>query len=177
MSLSWNNRLKLAVTLVMFILVIAIVYMTVTRITVPWKVKEDRNSLRSVAAALEAYFVDWSEYPHELSLLTRVHDFVLEGDTLVERGTYLIEIPHSAFGKRLLPRYCRRNYHWFAWMPGPDRDFDIAVNNDFVQAYDMFWKNKDWQGESISSSWLIERLYDPTNGIRSSGDLLRSQFQ
>ena len=62
------------------------------------------------------------------------------------------------------------------WMPGPDRDFDIIVNNDFRIAFDKLRMRKNWQRRTTVSTWLNERLYDPTNGIRSSGDILRTQL-
>jgi len=177
MNRSQRNRVQWAVIVVLFVVLIPVLYLIAIRVTVPMKGSRDQASLRSVASALESYLVDWSEYPHELDLLTQVPDVMAEGEKIVEIGPFLFEIPRSAFGKHPYPQYYRGSYHWFLWMPGSDGDYDLAFNDDFMTAFDLYWKNEDWRGPTISSPWLNERLYDPSNGIRSSGDMLRTQFQ
>jgi len=51
---------------------------------------------------------------------------------------------------------------WILWQPGPDGDFDIS------------YEDADRYTESCNSSALSkEKIYDPSRGKRSSGDIVR----
>jgi competence protein ComGC len=168
--------IEVIIVFVTIVIVFVIVRPRFVEVRTRHGIRLEREELRKLAAALESYCIDCSNYPYELGLLTQVPDLVLKGNTLIKREPFLAEIPHSVFGKHLFPRYFSSDYHWFVWMPGPDRDFDIVVTDDFREAFDILRMNKNWQRKTTASSWLSERLYDPTNGIRSSGDILRTQL-
>ena len=153
-------------------------YMIYTQVIIPRRIVQERRSLHSIATALESYYIDWSEYPHELEVLTKAPNLKIENGELKKTGTFLIAVPRSAFGTHPFPRYFRgRTQGWFVWLPGPDEDFDISLDENLKSAFDLFWEKRDREKHTISSPWLADRLYDPTNGLRSNGDILRTQFQ
>jgi hypothetical protein len=137
-------------------------------------VRRDPVTLRRIAVALETYYIDWSTYPPDLRRLTVKHVFekpifLKGGGSMTEWGPILeSEYLHSSMGTGYRGRYdCAALSNWIVWFPGPDEDFDIQHGKSldrFVQTYTNPW---------TAIAQLGVRVYDPTNGILSSGDIVR----
>ena len=112
------------------------------------KAAEVKGQLRMHATALECYCVDHNEYPPKLELLT----------TPV---SYLSILSDDPYKQEKAPfDYLCDNTGWVLRSVGPDgsREADLA------EVIESLGDDTTYQG------WL----YDPTNGIDSNGDLLRT---
>lgn len=137
-------------------------------------VRRDPAVLRQIAVALETYYINWSTYPPDLRRLTVKHVFdkpifLKGGGSMTEFGPILEpEYLHSSMGMGYRTRYdCVPLTNWIVWFPGADRDFDINQGEDL----DHFLKERS-QGRT-AIELIRDSFYDPTNGILSSGDIVR----
>ena len=117
--------------------------------------------LRMVANALATYSVDWNADPQSIFILTR---------PFKERKGYLKDVPRSAFGDRAILRYTNVGGRggWLIWTPGPDGIFDISIGNELNQSLESVYSKG-----GKPNAWFCNRIYDPTNGIISQGDIVR----
>lgn len=141
------------------------------------KVSRDMNSLRILGNALDKYYIDfWNNYPPSISTLTTKETFDppiqrLRKDgaaySVSEIGPFIDQIPLSAFNKALPRYYTLPSIFWMIWYPGPDKKFDITLGA----------QNKEidlWIGYGAAMPlWVLNSLYDPTNGTVSQGDIVR----
>ena len=137
--------------------------------------------MRSIATALESYFIDEDSYPGGMAL----ERFVPGGGVelaAIERASgeakptpagrffvplalttpvaYVNEIYGDPFGNHPIA-YAAVGEHWMLVSPGPDRVFQIDPETDFDP------EAKD------PTAGLVPYTYDPTNGITSGGDIWR----
>jgi hypothetical protein len=140
------------------------------------KVKQDKASLRVIATALAAYGIDWQDSPLGMESLTRYtrYDNPQPFSGRVAFGPYLERVPHSAFVKDspvqllIVPRTDALGaYSYLAWTEGPDKTFDLKPDDKLKQEF------KATISAEKPSPWITERIYDPTNGTRSKGDIIR----
>ena len=149
------------------------------------KVSRVKADMRTVRTALEAYAVDYGEYPDPAT--DTWHPSLLEIPMLTTPIAYLVAFPPEAFprmrdelyenarmfgngnyyryynSKRweiTYPELSEQGLKWFLMSHGPDLDNDVH-DVDGIIAEDVL------AGENYM-------LYDPTNGTRSSGDLIDS---
>jgi type II secretory pathway pseudopilin PulG len=126
------------------------------------KVSRVRSDLRTMATAIESYYVDYVTYAptDRISALT----------TPIAYLTRLFEDPFSTSGGTFRyyspPRPAAPPYQpgWIVWSPGPDQQYDLTMEN-IGQAYDP--------RQPVLPPLLSELTYDPTNGTTSRGDVWR----
>ncbi|OPZ09783.1 MAG: hypothetical protein BWZ10_02526 [candidate division BRC1 bacterium ADurb.BinA364] len=136
--------------------------------------------MRSLAAALEGYYVDWSSYPpHTLdpaeSALgewgaahgvpsVRITDPQGSALGLTSPIAYITAYPAdpNLSEGQTVGYYAPKNGGWVLFSVGPDGD------------YDLNWELYD-PAASQPSPELSPYIFDPTNGTKSSGDIVRFQ--
>jgi prepilin-type N-terminal cleavage/methylation domain-containing protein len=188
-----EKRRRIGFTLIELLIVVAIIAI-LAAIAVPnfleaqtrAKTSRVRSDMRTLATALEAYFVDWNHYPyyerpgfppryneiiyHLIPLTTPVaymttldfRDPFLFGD---DRG-YDDGVPRYYYNYRNHEFWRSSTHPWFvvaAWVlngQGPD-----GAPNQGLQA-------EMWARGLVAPSTVV--IYDPTNGTVSSGDMPRT---
>lgn len=134
------------------------------------RVSRARADLRSLATAIEAYYVDNNSYP--------VHQFdeTLGGaryafaphkgtfQTLTTPIGYITSIWPDPFatGQETTYSYFSTGKTWIVWSFGPDRDDDIGP----------FLSGARFDLSELEEA-LVSYTYDPTNGTISDGDIVR----
>lgn len=138
---------------------------------------------RAVSNALEAYQVDQHAYPGSRPLrdfagrhanwLRKAGGWDLEtidpGQLNLQHGlttpvAYMPALPADLFAKGgALPMayYCDGE-GWLLFSAGPDWDYDIQRPSEVYHS-----------SKTNPAPALIELTYDPTNGVKSSGDIIR----
>ncbi|MCX7047516.1 MAG: DUF3352 domain-containing protein [Candidatus Sumerlaeota bacterium] len=156
------------------------------------KVSRSQADMRSLATALEAYFIDNGAYcpssaDSSFNLyggaalrhpeLARQPTFVrppqnpsIKMMSLTTPVAYITRFPDDPYApeKDITYSYysCGSGMKsgWILWTPGPDKKYDLTAEN-ITQLYD----SKILQPSDI----LLKHAYDPTNGTMSGGDLFR----
>lgn len=141
-----------------------------------------RSDQRSLATAIEAYYVDNNAYPAwTSSSLEAIHgekggmiDLVRYPTfrapnggglaTLTTPAAYIIEYYPDIFAPdETAPfRYRATEYSWLLWSAGPNRQFEIT--GDRVPAL---------MQDPRPNDELLSLTYDPSNGTFSTGDIWR----
>lgn len=141
------------------------------------KVNRTRADMRSMATALESYYVDCNNYPlcdavENMRKLSTGEPTVpcFRGSSLTTPIAYLTTLypdpfapekqPFAYFAVPGDPKKPNELVAWILFSPGPDGRFDLNYS-----AYD----GKLAQPQP----WLLHSAYDPTNGIVSGGDIWR----
>lgn len=150
----------LVVLVVIFVLVILLLFsfshlIISTKIT---RVKEEHNVL---ARGLANYHMDYSSFPPTAIGLA----------ALTAPTAYLGSIPIDPFA---LPG--GRGHYFYLREPNSEIAFIIISmgpdgDNDLLQLYNIFSNSSPSQGDIIKY-YLETKLYDPTNGIKSDGDVI-----
>lgn len=148
------------------------------------KVSRTRADMRSMATAIESYYVDWNRYPAwsddpgsnirgpELDGERRP-SFMASSPEGHARGittpiAYLTRYPEDVFTQDERPfAYLALKWQdgrdtWLVYSPGPDQDYDIDHGSLLEKS------------GAISQEWLLPHSYDPTNGTVSRGDVWRT---
>ena len=148
------------------------------------KVYRAKADMRSLATALDSYYIDcsyypaWAEYEKSAngSMPSDSDAFLMpsfrvwaeprEVKTFMMLTTpvaYITQFPPDPFADVPGATYCyySDNSGWILVSPGPDKQFDIDPFEDYVSTVQQ------------PSSLLLEKLYDPTNGVASRGDIFR----
>ncbi len=143
-----------------------------------WRIRSDH---RSLATAIESYFLDHKVYPPMEPM--RLHEYA--GDGLEKAGGWYLAMLHGgnselhgittpvAYITSLFPdpyandrglpfAYYTDGFGWTVFSTGPDLDYDL---NKPHEVYD----GKIFQ----PSETLYSLTYDPSNGTESSGDIWR----
>ncbi len=152
------------------------------------KVARSQADLRTLAVALESYFVDTNAYPAwEVNPELNAHGpFIDESPVLASQPTfrmrepqskvmtlttpiaYLPQLPADPFAPADGATYSYYADHessgWIVWSPGPGGEYELTVEN-IAQIYRP--------AARVPSRELIELTYDPTNGTISAGDIWR----
>ncbi len=114
-----------------------------------------RASLRSLAVALESYYIDYNRYPDQLEQLT-------------DPIAYITSVPKDPFGPEgdnALRYKVDPQKKWILQSRGPDGDFDLDL---------QLFLDSDLRGEFLEApNPGAEHIYDPKNGTDSSGDIMR----
>lgn len=145
------------------------------------KIARVRSDMRTLRTGLEAYRVDYEEYIHDWnSNDVNVNNDVDTWRQLTTPVAYLSSIPYSPFVSRnhhhnpYGPQevyiyggppdawYGELGLHYILGSPGPDQYSDFLFDLTTVRAIEA--------REPLG----MDKLYDPTNGTLSKGDLLCS---
>lgn len=148
-----------------------------------------RADLRSVATAIENYYVDRSTFP-AWSARQDANIFSKEGreakfadgllptfallnpagpqQTLTTPIAYLISYPSDPFAPAAGIPFCywTDKSGWIMWSAGPDRKYDLTIDN-----IGLVYHAED----KVPSDLLIMKTYDPSNGPGSPGDIYRTK--
>lgn len=141
--------------------------------------------MRSMAVAIESYYVDCSAYPAYSANVENnfFADYVGDAPELGNVPTFRLKNPPNLYiltspisymtsyipdpfapAKGATYGYYSTATGWIIWSPGPDKKYDINSSN----------VNRIYQPEGqLPSPELIELTYDPTNGSVSPGDVYR----
>jgi Tfp pilus assembly protein PilE len=149
------------------------------------KISRAKADMRSMATGVEAYNVDWGNYPNStvdpnLSILPvqsdgkAVSSFQIRSPNGVPGGmttpiAYLTRYPRDpfapdpgqTFGYHAAPGTEKGKIGWIMFSRGPDGDFD------------MDWEAYDPHVPQPTAELLARFAYDPTNGTTSGGDIIR----
>jgi len=132
-----------------------------------------KADLGTMATALEAYNVDYNQYPFSSDMETiKAKGEAATKETLsclTSPIAYIISIKEDPFSetegipyfyykptKEKDPELIEQGIHWVLWSVGPDGKSNIASPLDFI------------------SPNIHKIAYDPTNGLTSSGDIIRT---
>jgi hypothetical protein len=116
------------------------------------RVSRTLSDMRSMATALEAWRIDNAQYPPHLNVLT----------TPIAYVTRMMLDPFNVGEPFAYHRETRPDVEgWLLVSQGPDEDFDIDPARDY-----------DGSAPQPTPA-LAARIFDPTNGTISDGDLVR----
>jgi beta-lactamase regulating signal transducer with metallopeptidase domain len=161
------------------------------------KVSRVKTDLRTLATAVESYFIDNNAYPawsidpaltfdtqwakvnptmkSETPTLMRLQDRSSFPLTLTSPVAYLTKIPEDPFAPDRVFRFYTavgsRNgkQGWIAWSAGPDGKFDL----DWKRYDPELFTGTNEGGEAAALQVFADVTYDPSNGTNSSGDIIR----
>ena len=183
-----------AFTLIELLIVVAIIAI-LAAIAVPnfleaqtrAKVSRTATDIRSVSVALEAYRVDWNDYPFptfanstdgqtdstfEISNPPQGVTSMRENLGLTTPVAYITSLPRDVFSPEKM--------HWFGYCTIQESLWimtSLGPNQTQPQSAWLGWQGGDIQEVSALNDVnyrLTDRTYDPTNGTVSAGDLWRS---
>jgi hypothetical protein len=189
-AISGPTKVFIAIFAVIVLIIIALPNGLIDEFSSP--VWLGRSDMRTMATAIETYYVDHGVYPawstnsdENLFTVTRSRDraiydrlptFMTRGpgraiETLTTPTPYLTEYFTDPLGPAKDQPFCywtpplEQGVGWIMWSAGPDRDYDLTIDN-IAQAYPPSASNPN--------RYLIEFMtYDPTNGPDSNGDVYR----
>ena len=142
------------------------------------KVSRVQSDHRSVAVAIEAYNIDYNSYP-PMNLVNLNPELIKEIPSLKNFSlktvgnvtspiSYISTLPKdpflSSFGEVNYGYYYREDL-WILYSCGPDQNFDINPEEDFQYI-------KVGQNKIRLNPYLLNKIYDPTNGNNSKGDII-----
>jgi type II secretion system protein G len=170
---------KKAFTLIELLIVVAIIAI-LAAIAVPnflesqvrAKVSKAKNDLRTIALAFENYCVDHNKYPYDQdNRLGRVGEW---GNycTLTTPLSYLTAIPRDPFIKPGDPREEDACYEFWGRWRDQNASWQASSTKWVIYTYGPDLTDQDisqYQDERAH-----HRAYDPTNGTKSLGDIMRS---
>lgn len=144
------------------------------------KLSRTRSDMRTMAVAIESYFVDCNSYPpsdpnKNMRLAAGGEAGVpsFAGPSVTTPIAYITTFPGDSFSAQQQPFvYHAVNEHsadktkpgkygWILISPGPDGKIDID------------WKVYDPDAKLQPQPEFVAHTYDPTNGIMSAGDVIR----
>ena len=174
------TKIELVIVLAIILVLGAIAVPNFLESTPRPKISRLKADMRSLATGIEAYFVDNNVYP----LMHPLRDFAPKPEALKEAGGWdLMTIEPGnvgigglttpiAYVTSLFPDVTSPDgklpyaYHadragWIVFSPGRDGKYDIDPT-------------KDYDGSTTQPSVrLLQKSYDPTNGLGSAGDVWR----
>jgi len=163
------------------------------------KVSRTRADMRTLAGALETYMVDWNKYPGDGAQFCWTQNYPYNAywyvpDTITTPMAYISSAmlvdPFRATELVTSPTY-RRYRYWYVdmtWGSAGIRPSPSIYYNFLKQWYGSWKLNSAGPDRTYGPSYTaaIDPIiynqypelpipYDPTNGTRSSGDIIRSQ--
>jgi len=145
------------------------------------KISRARADMRSMATALESYYVDNNSYAAWAAGDLGVNAFLPQNSparnaptfrkytpggsmTLTTPIAYLTQCLMDPFaqGQVAYSYYSTKN-GWILISPGPDLDYDIIPQQEYQDNFNM----------GTIPPLLLDKTYDPTNGTISNGDIYR----
>ena len=158
----------LVVLSVIFVLII-IMLLSYNHLLITTKISRVKEEHIMVVRALNNYHIDYATFPASFQGLS-----VLSAPT-----AYLGAVPLDPFSpeNKDHPYYYIENpTHDIAYIiisRGPDMDNDlIEMFNKLSVSYSGSQANSYSLFEEILDSYFIEKIYDPTNGVISDGDII-----
>lgn len=161
---------------ILFFLILILIVIAIPHVVIFQEKRQFNKYARiyDLASAIEAYYQDNNTYPpmiplvqysqnaetvhHSGGWVTATVDFSL----LTTPVRYIKKISHDPYAPEKGLPFC---YYvdgtvWILYSAGPDRDYDFIPR--------FCWRDVDAQP---SDALLISATYDPSNGLKSSGDL------
>lgn len=161
------------------------------------KVARVRVDLRTISQALEMYHIDHRAYPHpkQNGIVFRIANHIATVLELTTPTSYLATVmmedpfvPMETWGTEehaTFPTYVYVNYRGHWGLRDGLRSFGISDEKQLPDAFGLTSQGPD--DADSGGVWLpgdirmnrrclgckYDRLYDPSNGLRSSGDILR----
>ncbi|MFC1600931.1 type IV pilin protein [Candidatus Sumerlaeota bacterium] len=149
------------------------------------KVSRAKADMRTVRTALEAYAVDYSDYPDHAT--DTWHPSLLEIPTLTTPIAYITTFPAEAFPRKVDPLYNNTNmfgdgdyyryYNTKRWeitypeLPGEGLKWYLVSHGPDLDN-DLHDDDGDIAQDALDG--LSYMHYDPTNGTLSSGDIINN---
>jgi len=152
-------------------------------------VSRTKSDMRSIASAIEAYYVDNNVYPEwTANLRENAIGLAAKGKdsddqpsfrhfrndrmfpSLTSPVTYMTSYPNDSFteiGHTYSYYRDPKSMGWILWSMGPDKTFQLDAKN-IAEIYDP-------EDEQPSEALLL-LTYDPSNGTESSGDVYRFKY-
>ena len=134
------------------------------------KTSRAKSDMRTIATALEAYAVDWDDYPVASPSLGSWHPFSARLNSITTPIAYLTSIPNDSFENDVDdPIYDTFDYFSLS-------SHIYAGGNAANAPADLFGRH--WRISSCGPDWVHEWAYvnyDPTNGTVSRGDIIMVQ--
>jgi len=147
------------------------------------KVSRARSDMRSMATALESYYVDNNAYAAWAEGDLGVNSFLPQGSparnmptfrrytpggpmTLTTPIAYIngyLKDPFAPEQGQVAYSYYSTKSGWILISPGPDRDYDIIPQKEYQDNVNM----------GTIPPGILDKTYDPTNGTISNGDIYR----
>ncbi|MBE7557544.1 prepilin-type N-terminal cleavage/methylation domain-containing protein [bacterium] len=144
------------------------------------KVAQGVAEMRSICTALEAYRADNTEYPPFLSQPpTAEYHFILH--PLTTPIAYLTQVPRDLFAKESSEDYLRANGSYFRGDGVDTRDYLYtylreSASTSYLSFYRRYGRWVLWgHGPDLCRQSDPDLIYDPSNGLTSSGDIVFSQ--
>ncbi|MBN1518076.1 DUF3352 domain-containing protein [Candidatus Sumerlaeota bacterium] len=176
-----NQALISSISLPIMAVLAAMVVPNYMEYQVRAKVSRTRADQRSLATALEAFYIDNNQYPNwatgvdsinnskEPSVALKAVDSMNAQEYsawhLTSPIAYITRYPEDVFSTKGYGfNYYSDGNGWILWSCGPDKVLDLTVDNIF-ELYDPTIQQP--------SKALLNFSYDPTNGTRSGGDIIR----
>ena len=159
-----------------FLVLMAIAVPNFLEAQVRSKVSRTRSDLRSMAVAIESYYIDYNSYPAhtvtasessmQMASSAKPSFRLTNGSqraSLTTPVAYLTSYFPDAFAPVKGETFCyyAAGGGWIAWSPGPDLQYDIRAERDYNPA------------SSTPTDQLLWVTFDPTNGTVSPGDIWR----
>jgi prepilin-type N-terminal cleavage/methylation domain-containing protein len=161
---------ELLVVLTVILVLVVIFMLSYNHLVITTKISRVKEEHVMVVRALNNYHVDYDSFPSTFRGLT----------ALSAPTAYLGTIPKDPFS----PATEHSNYlyieepldgiNFIIISRGPDQDSDLA---EMVQTFQAAANNAPYAEEPaqeifILQSYLREKIYDPTNGVNSDGDIV-----
>ena len=161
---------------ILFFLILILVIIAIPHVVIFQEKRQFNKYARiyDLASAIEAYYQDNNTYPPMMSLVA----YSQNAGTVHHAGgwvTSTVDFPFLTTPVQYIKKISRDPYAsekglpfcyyvdgavWILYSAGPDRDYD------FIPRY--CWRDVDAQP---SDALLISATYDPSNGLKSNGDL------
>ena len=134
------------------------------------------SDMRSMATAIESYFVDFGVYPAHTEVASESFMGVARPGqptfrvsngsnlrTMTSPVAYLNAYTPDFLGKPKERTFCyfAKGGGWIVWSPGPDKKYSIDADKEYDPTL------------TDATAALLRKTYDPTNGTVSGGDVWR----
>ncbi len=155
------------------------------------RVSRAKADMRSLATAIEAYFVDYDAYPpwtqssYRISWYSSVPAPSFDSRASITTPiAYIFSLPSDPLSpdenNRDTYAYWSCDTDYLTWSCGPDGDFDIYHPDLEAKALSTNVNSKGTTYTLLdikaAEAYLLPLTYDPTNGTESDGDVWRSSI-
>jgi type II secretion system protein G len=180
-----NSLRTQAFTLIELLIVVAIIAI-LAAIAVPnfleaqvrSRVSRVKSDLRSLATAWEAYHVDNNQYPPDVNDI--INGRQSEWGTYKKVTTpiaYITSVPFDTFQDKAILKQVKTD-PLFEYWGAPDN----LTSSDWVRTGTRwlmisYGPDQDWDTDGWAALQFTLFCYDPTNGTRSDGDIMRTNVR
>lgn len=180
-TMSKIERFIVVSILAIIVIVTAITVSDFLRASTRAKVPRAKSDMRSMATALEAYFVDNGTYPPSSTkenLITlhpqykgKGYPVTFAGHQLTTPIAYITSLFEDPFSKQIFYYYQPPGFdYWILISPGPDMEYQLDSRN-IAWLLDDFLTTETTKADA--ELHLLPYTFDPTNGTPSPGDVFR----